>query len=311
MTKRKIAVIGLGGICKKAYMPILTADADLELLLYNRSPEPLAEMQAKYRIDQGTTSLDDVIDRQPDAAFVLTASGTHFDIIKRLLENGVDVFVEKPATLHSWETKTLAETADHHGRILMVAFNRRFAPLHVKAKAVWGETPVGMGIFRKFRSNASHPNLEHQLIDDTIHQIDLLRFYCGEGHAVSTTHQSLPDKLLGAACVIRLESGGIGLIETSLQAGRWREYYSLYGGHQTMEIDAFSQVWFTNGSEKKQWDETYASSWQTTLAGRGFVGQINHFYSCIETRSIPQTSAWDSVKTQQLAEEIIKLGKTD
>jgi virulence factor len=309
MTKRKIAVVGLGGICRKAYMPILTADAGIELILYNRSPEPLAEMQATYRIEQGTNSLGEIIDRRPDAAFVLTASSTHFEIVKKLLENGIDVFVEKPATLHSWETRTLAEIADQHGRILMVAFNRRFAPLHVKAKELWGETPVGMGIFRKFRSNASHPNLEHQLIDDTIHQIDLLRFYCGEGTAVSTTHQSLPDRLLGAVCVVRLDSGGIGLIETSLQAGRWREYYSLYGGQQTMEIDAFSQVWFTSGKEKKQWDETYASSWQTTLAGRGFEGQISHFYSCIESRRMPQTSAWDSVKTQKLAEDIIKLGQ--
>lgn len=309
MNKKRIAIIGLGEIARKAYLPVLTTHAGVDLTLYNRSENSLQEMQSLYRITDGTTSLEQVIDSQPAAAFVLTASPSHYAIARQLLENGVDVFIEKPATLHSWETKALAEIAENKGRILMVGFNRRFAPLHVKAKELWSETAVSMGIFRKFRSNASHPSLEHQLIDDTIHQIDLLRFYCGEGKAVSTTQQALPDQFFGAVCVIRLESGGIGIIETNLRAGHWQENYTLYGGCQTMEIEAFSQIQFDCGKDQKRWQETYASSWQTTLAGRGFVAQIEHFLSCIETRNEPFTSAWDSVKTQILTEEIIRLGQ--
>ncbi len=306
---KKIAIIGLGGIARKGYLPILSAYDGIDLLLYNRSPEPLKEIQARYRIEHGTSSLDEVIHSKPDAAFVLTSTTSHFSIVKMLLENDIDVFVEKPATLHSWETKALAALADERERVLMVAFNRRFTPLHVKAKQAWGSAPVGMGVFTKFRPNASHPNLEHQLIDDTIHQIDLLRFFCGEGKPVSTTHQSLPDKLLGAVCVVRLDQGGMGIIQTQLQAGQWQERYSLLGGQQTLEIDAFSKVRFTTGGEHQVWKAPYASSWQTTLYGRGFVGQIEHFFSCVETRSQPLTSGWDSVKTQVLAEEIIKLGQ--
>ena len=67
--KKKIAVIGLGSICQKAYMPILGAQKDLELMLYNRSPEPLADTQKKYRIDYGTNSIDQLIDDKPQAAF--------------------------------------------------------------------------------------------------------------------------------------------------------------------------------------------------------------------------------------------------
>jgi virulence factor len=177
----------------------------------------------------------------------------------------------------------------------------------VKVKNIWGDTPVSMGIFQKFRTSASHPSLRHQLMDDTIHQIDILRFYCGEGFVEKITQEAIPDSFLGAVGAIRLENGGIGVIETNMKAGRWQERYVLFGGQKTLEVEAFSHAVLTQGFEQRRWDETYASSWQTTLKGRGFVDEIEHFFDCIETRQIPLTSGWDSVKTQRLVEDIADL----
>jgi virulence factor len=307
--KMRVAIVGLGDIARKAYLPILTAHKAVDLILYNRSPESLQEMQALYRIEKGTDSMSHLIEQKPEAAFVLTSSPSHFQIVKQLLKNGIDVFVEKPATLHSWETEELAELADREDRILMVGFNRRFAPLHVKAKKKWGNKPVSMGIFHKYRTHASHPNIQSQLIDDTIHQIDILRFYCGEGHAVSITQETTPDKFMGAVCIVELDKGGIGVIETTMKAGRWQEDYSLMGSEQTMEIDVFSEVSLVRDADQQRWTETYASAWKPTLEGRGFVAEIEHFFSCVEERRMPMTSAWDSVKTQLLIEEMIDLAQ--
>jgi len=306
MPKRKIAVIGLGDIAKKAYLPVLATDPDLDLILYNRSDEVLQRAKAQYHLEKGFTSFDELLEENPEAAFVLTASDTHFEIIKQLLLVGIDVFTEKPATLNVWETLSLAKLADQEGRILMVGFNRRFAPLHLRAKEIWDSKPVSMANFNKFRSKANHKDLRSQLIDDTIHQIDLLRFYCGEGHAVSTIQTRKQDRLVSASCVIQLDNGGIGMINTNLEAGDWQETYALYGGIQTLEIDAFSQLRFIQDGRKVLQDETYASSWKTTLEGRGFVGQINHFFTCLDTRSQPRTNAHESVKTQLLLEEILE-----
>src|SRR5215472_11163981 len=46
-----------------------------------------------------------------DAAVVVTAAPTHFDMCRELLEMGKDVFVEKPITLVSTQAKKLAELA--------------------------------------------------------------------------------------------------------------------------------------------------------------------------------------------------------
>jgi hypothetical protein len=70
-------------------------------------------------------------------------------------------------------------------------------------------------------------------------------------------------------------------------------------------------VTLARGSEQQRWNETYASTWQTTLAGRGFVSEIEHFFECVKTWHTPLTDAWDSVKTQTLLEEMIDLSEKD
>jgi len=300
-----IGVIGLGEIASKAYLPVLGSMEGIDLALCSRSEETVHRVQSQYRIPKATTHLEDLVKMGIKAAFVLSPNETHAPIGRVLMENGVDVFFEKPATLTSLETQELAELADRSGRVMMVGFNRRYAPLHVKALQSWQSRPIGMALFQKHRPNATHPHLAHQFMDDTIHQIDMLRYFCGEGEVVSTVVHHASDRLLGAASTVALEHGGYGMVITSLQAGRWQENYTLHGSGCSMIIEAFSRLRLIDGLQDTVQEETYASSWLTTLEGRGFNGQINHFLDCVKARSLPLTSGWDAVKTQQMVEQMI------
>ncbi len=113
------------------------------------------------------------------------------------------------------------------------------------------------------------------------------------------------ERLLSAASTVALGHGGYGMVITSLQAGRWQEHYTLHGGGRSMMIEAFSRLHLIDGRSETFEEETYASSWLTTLEGRGFNGQINHFLDCVKGRSQPLTSGWDAVKTQQMVERMI------
>jgi len=303
-----IAVIGLGYIARGAYLPVLGTRADLDLVLTSRREDSVRQAQAEYRIPAGTTNLEEAIRLKPEAAFVLTPNETHFEIVRRLLDAGIDVFVEKPATLHAAETRQLAELADQRGRVLMVGFNRRYAPLHRQARDLLGEAPVNFALFRKDRAQANHPSLADQFIDDTIHQIDTLRYFCGEGEVVATSQQLQEGRLVSAISTVALERGGIAAVATSLQAGGWSETYALTGGKMTLAVDAFLRLRRVTPEAEQSWEETYASSWKTTLEGRGFTGQIDHFFECVRTREQPETSGWDSVKTQLLLEAMVEKG---
>lgn len=303
--KRRIAIVGLGGIARKAYLPVLTQRNDVELLVCSRTPSAVEEVQALYGLSNGTTDIPRLLSLKPEAAFVLTPSPTHFALARQLLDAGVDVFVEKPATLKSPETRVLAELAETRGRVLMVGFNRRFAPLHQQARELWAGRTVGLAVFAKHRSSAAHSDLFGNYIDDTIHIIDLLRFFCGEGEALSTAAQVRDGRLMGAVSVVALESGGQGVIATNLAAGGWSETYSLHGEGATLEVDAFSRLRMGGETEERIWHEPYASGWKPTLEARGFTQQVDHFFECLLSRRTPLTSGWEAYRTQRLLEDLV------
>lgn len=302
----RVAVVGLGDIAQKVYLPLLAAWEGIELLLCSRTTATVKRLQAQYHLSWGTTELDELLDWKPQAAFVLVPSVLHKDITARLLKAGVDVLVEKPATLHSAETRELAELADTQGRVLMVGFNRRYAPLHQQAQALWAGRPLGLCVLEKHRASAAHPDLFSNYIDDTIHIIDLLRFFCGDGVAVSTVQQVSEGRLVGAVSAVALPAGGYGLVVTNLQAGRWTERYALHGGGASMYITAFSRLSLVTAQSEQVWEGS-GGDWMPMLEARGFVNQIQHFFDCVRSRQQPLTSAWEVFKTQRLLEEMVAL----
>jgi predicted dehydrogenase len=63
-----------------------------------------------------------------ECAVVATPTTTHFDVARQLLENGVDVMIEKPITATAAEAQTLIEIAEKRGRIIQVGHVERYNP---------------------------------------------------------------------------------------------------------------------------------------------------------------------------------------
>jgi virulence factor len=240
----------------------------------------------------------------------LTPTETHFDLALELMSKGVDVYLEKPVTFDSNQDRKLAQEADRLQRILMVGYNRRYSPLTVQAKALWGSRSIGMGVMVKHRSSNIFHGLPLHINEEFVHVIDTMRFLCGEGKVLTTQHRlALDGLLIEAVSLIQLEAGGFVTLQTCLEGGLWKETYSLHGEKATLDLDMFSGLhWFEGGSEKV-WREPYDSSWRSNLKGRGFIDEIDHFLTCVQTRSQPMTNGWEALKTQLLAEDIIRAGR--
>jgi len=302
----RVGVIGLGGIARKAYLPVLTCLEGIELMFCSRTPATVTRLQSQYRVSRGATSLDEVLAWKPEAAVVLTPTSDHKATVTRLLRGGVDVFVEKPATMCSADTHELAKVADELGRVLMVGFNRRYAPLHQKARAVWGDRLATLCLLEKQRVSPLHVDLRNQYLDDTIHLIDLLRWFCGDATAVQSVHQVRDARLVSAASTLRLPGGGCGVVATSLQSGHWSERYALHGDGASLYVEAFNCVRLIDAEGEHRW-EASQGSWTRMLEQRGFVGQIAHFSECVRTRQQPDTNAWEAWRTQRLLEDMIAM----
>src|ERR1700687_4642738 len=73
---------------------------------------------------------------QLDCLFVATPTATHFKCAKYGLEHGLHLFVEKPLTLSSAESKALSDLAVERKLVNMVGFHNRFIGTFREARRI-------------------------------------------------------------------------------------------------------------------------------------------------------------------------------
>lgn len=116
--RKRVAIIGLGDIARKVYLPLLTAHPNVEIVgIMNRSPEPVKAVQEAYRLERGTTDLKELLSWDLDAVFVHTATEAHFDIVMQCLEQGLAVYVDKPLSYTIRESEEMTAFAEAQGSL--------------------------------------------------------------------------------------------------------------------------------------------------------------------------------------------------
>lgn len=169
-----VAVIGLGGIARSAYLPVLGTRADLGLRLMTRDRTRLDALGAAYRVPEQCrfTEMDALLEEAPPrAAFVHVATVAHVEIVTRLLDAGIPTYVDKPLADTLAESRALVGHSERTGTPLMVGFNRRHAPAYVAAARAPRETVILQ------KNEADAPGVLRDVVfDDFIHVADTLRF---------------------------------------------------------------------------------------------------------------------------------------
>jgi virulence factor len=308
----KIGIFGGGSIARKAYLPLLASWPGVDIVgAYSRTSQTVEEICGIWHIQYGTTQVNALIERGIQAAFVLTSQSSHYEIAQQLLTEGIDVYVEKPATESSAQTQQMADLARQYGRVFMVSFNRRYAPLNRQAKDLFKQRQVDLCIIEKHRPSAYHTSLFNNYLDDTIHQIDLLCYYCSDPLPVHTSFQMKGEKLTGAASIARLAGGGIGMVLTCLQAGAWQERMTLHGDGLSVEVNAFRELRIKTGDHEEVYGNDRPGRWFPELTERGFTGAIEHFLECVRTRSEPETNGEEAVKSQLFMEKLVAIASPE
>jgi virulence factor len=305
----KIAIFGTGGIAQRVYLPILTSWPGVEITgIFSRTQENVDKTCRDWHVSFGTTNFDQLLETKPEAALVITNSSTHFPLVSQLLKAGVDVLVEKPMAYSSDQVRQLADLADLKNRILMVSFNRRYAILYQQARQLFKDRNIQMAIFEKHRNSASHFSLYNNYVDDTIHQIDLVRYFCGEVVPAFTQTQMQDGLMIGAVSLATTSAGGLVVLNTSLKAGSWQERVTLHGDNFTVEVDAFRQLKIKKPDSEEIFGNERPGKWISELKERGFYGMVEHFLDCLKTRQQPLTSGRDALKTHELIDALVRMG---
>jgi len=140
--KKIIGLAGLGywgrNIFRNLFeMGVLHSACDAEI-------STLKEFENNYPDLHYTTSFDDLLSNPEIKAIALaTPAVTHFNLVKKSLRAGKDVYVEKPLALEVREGKELVELAGTKNRVLMVGHILQYHPVFVKLKELISAGELG------------------------------------------------------------------------------------------------------------------------------------------------------------------------
>ncbi|MCR2821942.1 Gfo/Idh/MocA family protein [Lederbergia panacisoli] len=295
----KLGMIGIGDIAKKAYLPILSQTKGIELHICTRNEETLANVASTYRINQAYHHLDALLSSGIEAAFVHSSTESHEAIIDQLLDNGIHVYVDKPITYFSESSKRLIEKAKRKGLILMVGFNRRYAPPYRKLKEL--STP-NMILMQKNRGH--HPaDTRTFIFDDFIHVIDtLLYLFPYTIEEIIIRGKQKDGKLHHVTLQLESNKGtAIGIMNRD--AGTTEEIVEVMSSDETLKVMNVRDI--TSHKDKKILD--YGSDdWQPTLEKRGFYHIITHFLDLVRNDAQPYNGYERDLETHLLAEKIVQ-----
>ncbi|RIE08820.1 gfo/Idh/MocA family oxidoreductase [Candidatus Cryosericum hinesii] len=295
----KVGVIGLGTIAQKAYLPILAARGDLDIVLATRNSQTLDRISRQYRIPQKVGSVEELIHTGIQAAFVHAATEAHFQIVQRLLDSGIHVYVDKPLAYSLKEARDLVELAARRQCLLMVGFNRRFAPFYSQLRTVPDKSLIFMQ-----KNRVGPPETARTFIfDDFIHVVDTLRFLSPGTPQDIRVSGHKKDGLLEQAIV---EWSGprftaIGIMNRN--SGKTEERLEVIASGNKWQVDDLVEsVHSYNGEEKR----VRSGDWEPILVRRGFAQIIDCFLSAI-VQGLPfSLTAEDSLLTHVFCEQIVR-----
>lgn len=293
----RIAMIGLGDIACKAYLPVVASHADITPILCTRNSARLAQLMQQYRIGESCTDVNALFALKPDAVMIHSNTESHAHLATQCLNAGIPTFIDKPLSYHLSECEALLNLAAQKNIPVAVGFNRRCAPLIQPLAQQASSTQI---ILQKNRVNL--PDKPRVFIyDDFIHVLDTLRFLA----------PGAPDNL-------QFFAQGNGGLLAAIQVHWQQEGRSLTGSMNRISGVAEERLEFFAAQQKWQIDHLASgvhwqdntmrplgfSDWESTLYKRGFATMVNNWVAQVSRQSMGNHE--DILATHALCETLVQ-----
>ena len=295
----KIGIIGLGNISQKAYLPVMMAlDNEIEWHLFTRDQEKLAKIGKKYRISNLYSSIDELLSSGIEAVFIHTATHTHEALIRKCIEKGIHVYVDKPISENVEEVKALMELAKEKGILLITGFNRRFAPMIQKVKEVPNKNMI---LIQKTKPESSG-SVKYAIYDLFIHVVDTALFLLDE--PITQTHFTVKEEAGNlVSCVLHLTTEHTECIATmnyiSGANAESVEIQSPTGTHRVVNLTDYEI------ETAKQKQVISFGDWDETLEKRGFAPVIRLAIDGFQNKKNP-VSMDSSLESHRICQLIVE-----
>lgn len=262
-----LGVLGAGLYANATLLPAIKKIKDIELIGIASAAGLHAQHSGKKFGFAYASSDDDEILNNPDvnAVAILTRHDNHAELVVRALQAGKHVFVEKPLALNSVQLSVISDQLSVSSeQLLMVGFNRRFAPLAQQLAAHFSTQNEPR--YMHYRVNAGYIPLNHwtqdpaigggRIIGEGCHFVDFLTFLVGSA-PVSVSAQALPDA--GKYCqdnvslTFTFADGSIGVVDYLANGDKAfpKERVEVFCGGRIAVLDDFRALELIHNGQRR------------------------------------------------------------
>jgi predicted dehydrogenase/threonine dehydrogenase-like Zn-dependent dehydrogenase len=319
----RLGLLGAGGFATGTLLPVIKRVDDVEMIVAGAANGSHARHAAsKFGFRSSTTDEREILDNPSvNTVVIATRHHLHAGQVIAALKSGKHVFCEKPLCLNEAELSEIAATHDaltSTQLLLMVGFNRRFAPLALRMKTFLQAVREPLALH--YRVNAGFLAADHWLNDpqqgggrilgEVCHFVDFLCFLT-DSCAVEVETRSLPnpghyssDNVL---CSLRFANGSRGTISYLANGDKSysKERIEVFGGGSVAVLEDFRRLELVRGGKKNV-------SRSLLRQDKGHRGEWEAFVKAIQTGAespIPFRELVNTMLTTFALEESRCLGR--
>jgi len=293
----RIAIVGLGDIAQKAYLPILTQLENVELVFCTRNGKALATLAKKYRIKKVYQDYYMLNKTNVDAVMIHSSTVSHPAIASYFIRQGITTFVDKPLADNGFDCEKLYDLAEKHNVPLYMGFNRRFIPLYQQ----YLELNNLLSLRWEKNRFDSPGELRTFIFDDFIHPLDSVNIY---------GKSSIEDINI----VTQFKGNKLGRVDL-----QWQQNDVLLQASMnrlngiTNEVIAFNyencSFQFDSFFEGKKWQKNQQTvlrlkDWTSMLTSKGFTAMITDWLDVVAVGKLDLTIIKRNLASHQLAEAL-------
>ena len=249
-----IGVIGAGNYASAVLVPAFVRAGAGPRTIVSAQGVTAAHLARKFAFAQAATAAEAVLDdAATDVVVIATRHDTHAEYVVRAIEAGKHVFVEKPLAVRLEEVERIeAALRSRPECLLMVGFNRRFAPHVARMKQLLAGVPGPKAFVVTVNAGALPPT--HWMLDPQIgggrlvgegcHFVDLLRCLVGaevESFEVAAMRAATRDT---ATVLLRFADGSIGTLHYLANGSKAfpKERVEVFASGRVLQLDNFRRL---------------------------------------------------------------------
>jgi len=294
-SKIGVGVLGAGNYASAVFLPILKKADNSQLIgIASAGGASAVTAARRYGFQFATANENEIINNENvNTVVVMTRHNEHPRQVVQALQHGKHVYCEKPLSITQEGLDQVAEAVKKpNAPILMVGFNRRYAPYIQSIKSFLGNRSAPL--IAHYRINAGAIPLSHWIQDPEIgggriigegcHFIDLLTFLTG-ALPVSLRAWALPDlgtyRQDNVVITLNYPDGSIGTIEYLANGDKSvsKETLEVFCGGKVAYLNDFRRLELTSGGNRKvltfvlRQDKGHKASWDAFLTAITTTGK--------------------------------------